>query len=142
MYTKIFLENLYEAFADSPTVIEKVESHDCMAARWLDDNSETTISCYEVMTATSLEALKEISRIKILRRQVYSDFVSGKCYAKDEDKKRGAGCPRLYAQMTDDYAVLEAFPCTAIWGCFISDCPKFKSGECWKKFDALGFKIK
>lgn len=141
MYTKTFLENLHKAFADSPTVIAKVESHDCMAGRWLDDNSEPAISCYEVMSATSLEALKEVSRIKILRRQVYKDFVSGKCYAESEDKIRGAGCPRLYGQHTSDDDVLEAFPCNEVWG-FIPDCPKFKSGECWKKFDALGFKIK
>ena len=141
MYSKIFLENLHEAFADSPTVIEKVESHDCMAGRWLDDNSEATISCYEVMKATSLEELKEVSRIKILRRKVYGDYMSGECYAKDEDRKRGAGCPRLYGQNTCDHDVLEAFPCSGVWG-FIPDCPKYKSGECWKRFDALGLKIK
>ena len=141
MYSEIFLKNLHEAFADSPTIIEKVESHDCMAGRWLDDNSATTISCYEVMKATSLEALKEVSRIKILRRKVYGDYMSGKCYANDEDRKRGAGCPRLYGQNTGDYAVLEAFSCNGVCG-FIPDCPKYKSGECWKRFDDLGLKIK
>lgn len=141
MYSEIFIKELHEAFADTQIVVDKVESHDCMAGRWLDDNSETTISCYDVVKATSLEELKETARIKILRRKVYGDYMSGKCYSKDEDRKRGAGCPRLYGQNANDGAVLKAFPCHEVWG-FIPDCPKYKSGECWKRFDELGLKIR
>lgn len=141
MYSKTFLKNLYEAFADNPTVIEKVESHACMAGRWLADNTETAISFYEIMKATSLEELKEATRIKILRRRVYDDYISGRCYDNDDDRKRGNGCPRLYGQHTGDNDVLEAFPCKEVWG-YIPDCPKFKSGECWERFDALGLRIK
>lgn len=140
MCSETFLKELHEAFADSPTVIEKVENHDCMAGRWLYDNSETTISCNEIMKATSLEALKEVARIKILRQKVYSDYVSGKCYSYDEDRKRHAGCPRMYGQSTCDNEILKAFPCDGVWG-YIPDCPKYKSGECWKRFDELGFRI-
>ena len=105
--------------------------------RYMDDNIESGIPYQEVLSASSLAELKaKASRIK-MKHDLHYALRTGTCFSNQSDARKEIGCPRLLAQSTDDLKMLEAFSCDGVF--CIPDCPKFASGECWKRFDELGF---
>ena len=134
-YSKEFVDAMDEVFKGW----RKYENSGLLL-RFMDDNTEFGIPYYEVLEATSLGKLKaKASRIN-MKHDLYNAVLSGRCYQDEEEARRQVGCPRLYAQRGNDEAILSAFTCYGVF--CIPDCPKFKTGECWKRFDELGFKIK
>ena len=108
-----------------------------MLGRYIDDSSNTSIHYKEILSANSLEQLKERARCIEQRRQLRTEFNSGSCYTTTEEKRKAAGCPRCYAQMTNNMDLLASFSCEGVD--FFPDCPKYKTSVCWDKFDTLGF---
>lgn len=108
--------------------------------RYLDDGESGTFHYTEILEAKSLEELQNKARIKERKIKLYKSFIDGSCYENENDRREHLGCPRLYAQNSGDREALNAFPCYEVNG-WIPGCPKFKTGECWKRFDKLGLKM-
>lgn len=141
MFSKKFLDEVNALYPDWKDLHEAIEHNSGMVGRYLDDASWCVwFSPENILEASSLEELQAKAKIEMRKRKLYKDYMSGKCYESEDDKRAGAGCPRLYGQNTGDRAVLDAFRCYDVFG-FIPDCKKFKTGECWKKFDELGLKM-
>lgn len=133
MYDKQFSDAMDDLY---PGWREYVSSG--MLDRFMDDNTESGIPYQEVLDAKSLSELKaKASRIKMKHDLLHAERC-GSCYQELDEARKALGCPRIYAQCANDDAVLEAFDCSGVR--YIPDCPKFESGECWNRFDQLGFK--
>lgn len=135
MYSKQFTEAMDIAFPGW----RKYENSS-MLDRFMDDNTEYGIPYQEVLAASSLGELKaKASRIK-MKHDLFHSFRTGACFQDQSEARKNLGCPRIYAQNAQDEAALEAFTCYGVF--HIPDCPKFATGECWKRFDELGFTMK
>ena len=108
--------------------------------RYMDDNKENGIPYQKVLDACSLAELKAMASIIKMKHDLHHALRSGSCYQDDSRAREELGCPRLYAQCANDEAALEAFSCAGVF--HIPSCPKFASGECWKRFDELGLFIR
>ncbi len=140
VFKKDFIDEakaLYPAWDDLHRAIEIGSG---MIDRYLDDSTPTGIGYREILAATSLEELKKKALVIKRKNDLFESYRSGSCYQTESDRRECAGCPRAYAQMADDAAALDAFQCYGVF--HIPDCPKFRSGECWRKFDSLGLKMK
>ena len=135
MYSKQFAEAMDIAFPGW-----RKYKNSSMLDRFMDDNTKNGIPYQEVLAASSLGELKSrASRIK-MQHDLHHALRTGGCYEGKEEARKNLGCPRIYAQNASDDAALEAFICPGVF--YIPDCPKFASGECWKRFDELGFTMK
>lgn len=110
-----------------------------MLGRFMDDNTESGIPYQEILNASSLAELKAKASIIKMKHDLYTAYNTGGCYTNKAEAKKMVGCPRIWAQCANNQAALDAFPCYGVF--CIPDCPKFKTGECWKRFDELGFKM-
>lgn len=140
MFTQKFIDEAKALYPDWHSLHEAIEKGSGIVGRYLDDAQASGISASDVLRATSLEELKEKAELIKRKEQLYADYRSGRCYENEDDKRKQLGCPRLYGQSTNDLATLDAFECLGVG--YIPSCPKFKTGECWKKFDDLGLALK
>ncbi len=93
-----------------------------------------------ILYANSLEELKQKALVLKRKSDLRTALFTGECYQSESVRRKEVGCPRIYAQNTNDMRVMNAFPCYGI--SYIPDCPKFHTGECWMHFDELGFRMK
>ena len=140
MFSKEFLDEVNALYPDWKDLHEAIEQNSGIVGRYLADASYINFSPEDILKASGLEELQAKAKIAKRKRKLYKDYMSGVCYESENDRRAGAGCPRLYGQNTGDRAVLDAFKCYDVFG-FIPDCKKFKTGECWKKFDEQGLKM-
>lgn len=140
-FSKKFIEEVKELYPSFTSLHKAIENGSGMVGRYLDDAEDGKISYTKILEANSLEELKQEARRIERRLNLYKSYMSGACYESEEERRKEVGCPRLYAQASADYPVLDAFECLCCHG-YIPECPKFKSGECWDRFDELGFKLK
>ena len=140
MFKKEFISEakaLYPTWNDLHTAIE---SGLAIVGRYLDDSTPTGINYHEVLSAESLDELKQKAMIIKRKNDLLNAYRSGACYQTECEKRKSVGCPRLYAQMAGDDDTLNAFKCYGVF--HIPSCSKFSSGECWKRFDELGLQMK
>jgi len=140
MFSKQFIDEAKALYPTWHALHEAIANGSGIIGRYLDDSTPTAIDYREVLAAASLEELKRKAIIIKRKNDLYNAYRSGSCYQTESDKRKGVGCPRLYAQMTDDEAALDAFHCYGVY--HIPDCKRFDTGECWELFDALGLKMK
>lgn len=140
MFSKWFVDEartLYPGWSDLQAAIA---SGDPIIGRYLDDAAPSGIDVNTVLRATSLESLQQKASIIKRKQNLCHAYRSGRCYDDKEARRKNAGCPRLYAQYNNDEDALNAFDCVGVF--CIPDCPKFKTGECWDRFDQLGLTMK
>lgn len=140
MFKKEFIDEAKALYPTWGDLHKAIENGSGIIDRYLDDCTPTAIDYREVLAATSLDELKRKAMIIKRKNDLLHAYRSGSCYQTESERREGVGCPRLYAQMTDDDATLKAFHCSGVF--HIPSCPKFSSGECWKRFDELGLKMK
>lgn len=140
MYAKWFVDEAKALYPNCDGLHKAIENGSSIVGRYLDDNAPSGLSCNEVLSAVSLESLQQKAMVVKRKQDLYHAFVSGRCYESDEACRKALGCPRIYAQGANDEEALDAFFCAGVG--FIPDCPKFMTGECWKRFDELGLKMK
>lgn len=140
MFKKEFINEARALYPTWDSLHEAIESGSGIIGRYLDDSTPTAIDYREVLAATSLEELKRKATLIKRKNDLYESYMSGSCYQTDKERRENVGCPRLYAQMADDDSALRAFQCYGVF--HIPDCPKFKTDECWKRFDELGLKMR
>lgn len=140
MFKKEFIEEAKALYPNWSDLHRAIEQNSGIIGRYLDDETPDGISYREILAASSLSELK--AKAGIIKRQhdLRNAYFSGSCYQTEEDRRCNVGCPRLYAQMTDDDDALHAFQCAGVF--HIPSCPKFKTGECWSRFDELGLQMK
>ena len=139
-YKASFMREVKELYPEWVMLHEALNKGSVMVGRYLDDASNERITCEEILCADSLKDLQDKARIIKRKEKLYRDYISGACYETEEERRREAGCPRLYAQNSGDIKALDAFTCLNVF--YIPQCPKFDTGECWKRFDELGLQIK
>lgn len=140
MFKQEFIDEAKALYPTWKALHEALENSYGIIGRYLDDSSPAGISYTEILSASSLAELKEKAMILKRKHDLYRAYMSGACYQTDETRREQLGCPRLYAQATMDEKALDAFQCHGVF--HIPDCPKFKTGVCWDRFDALGLKMK
>lgn len=140
VFNQSFIEEAKALYPQWTALHEAIQNNSEIIGRYLDDAAENGIHYEDILRATSLEELKEMAGILKRKCELCKAYLSGSCYVSTEEARKNLGCPRLYAQNSDDKAALEAFPCYEVTG-WIPDCKKFKTGECWKRFDELGLII-
>lgn len=140
MFKKDFISEAKELYPTWDDLHKAIESGSGIIDRYLDDSTPRGIDYREILAATSLDELKKKAMIIKRKNDLFTSYRNGSCYQTEDEKRANTGCPRLYAQRADDEAALNAFDCAGVF--YIPDCPKFKTGECWARFDALGLKMK
>lgn len=139
MFTESFVKEAKALFPGWTGLHEAIDHGDSqIVMRYLDDNREPGIHYTEVLSATSLDELKAKAMIIKRKRDLYHSMSSGECYQDEDERRKNFGCPRCYAQSTNDSEALKAFPCCVVF--YFPSCEHYNTGECWAKFDALGLK--
>lgn len=139
-FKKSFIDEAKSLYPTWDDLHEAIKNNWGIVGRYLDDSAPNGIGYMEILNATSLEELQAKARIIKRKNDLLHAYRSGSCYGTEESRRENVGCPRLYAQMANDDAALDAFQCVGVF--HIPSCPKFKSGECWDRFDSLGLKMK
>ena len=140
MFKKSFIEEAKALYPTWGDLHKAIENGSGIIDRYLDDSTPNGIGYMEILNATSLEELQAKALIIKRKNDLLHAYRSGRCYMSEESRRENVGCPRLYAQMANDEDALNAFNCYGVF--HIPSCPKFKTGECWDKFDSLGLKMK
>lgn len=138
MYSQSFINRVKEVYPNSPTIIELAEKGSDMLGRYLDDNSNDTLTPNMVLTSTYAELLAWATRAQE-KRDLYHLYTTGACY--DTSDLETKMCPILYMQNNCDkekmafedaickeVGYVSYFPSCKKWGC---------KGECWKKYYQL-----
>lgn len=139
MFSKQFIDEAKALYPSWDDLHAAIANESGIVGRYLCDSAPDGISYQDVLSATSLDALKKKAVIIKRKNDLYMAYCNGSCYQSEAERREHLGCPRLYAQSTDDDAALYAFKCYGVF--HIPSCPKFKTGECWKRFDDLGLKM-
>ncbi len=140
MFRQEFIDEAKALYPGWRGLHDAIASGSGIIGRYLDDSTPDGIGYEEILAASSLSELKEKAMVIKRKNDLYHAYCSGTCYQTDRDRRDQIGCPRLYAQMTDDDAALDAFRCYGVF--HIPSCQKFESGECWERFDELGLNMK
>lgn len=140
MFAKWFIDEAQQLYPGCKGLHDAIRECNPIIGRYLDDGAPSGISADTILEAESLESLQRQAAIIKRKQNLYHYYMSGKCYEDPEVRRKNAGCPRLYAQANNDKAALDAFFCAGVG--LIPDCPKFRTGECWKRFDELGLVMK
>ena len=140
MFKQEFIDEAKALYPTWKALHEALENGRDIVGWYLNDNIPQGVSYAEILSASSLAELKEKAMVLKRKNDLYHAYVSGACYQTDETRREHLGCPRLYAQATMDQKALDAFQCYGVF--HIPDCPKFKTGVCWDRFDTLGLKMK
>lgn len=140
MFAKWFIDEARTLYPGWKELQDAIQTGNPIIGRYLDDAAPSGMDVDTILRAKSLESLQQCAAIIKRKQYLYHSYVSGKCYDNSEVRRQKAGCPRLYAQANNDEAVLNAFYCAGV--SYIPDCPKYKTEECWRRFDELGFDMK
>lgn len=140
MFTQKFIDEAKALYPTWTDLHNAIASGSGIIGRYLDDSTPDGIGYQEILDASSLDELKQKAMVIKRKNDLYEAYCSGACYSSERDRREQMGCPRLYAQSADDYAALDAFQCIGVF--HIPNCPKFATGECWKRFDELGLTMK
>ena len=140
MFKNDFISEAKELYPTWDELHKAIENDSGIIDRYLDDSTPRGIDYREILAATSLDELKKKAMIIKRKNDLLASYRNGSCYQTEDERRINTGCPRLYAQMANDEAAIDAFACPGVF--FIPNCPKFKTGECWARFDELGLKMK
>lgn len=137
-YTQEFINRVKQLYPASTEMHRLAEDGNYFLGRWLDDSSCGGFDPNEVLN-TSHEDLIIKAKEMQARRQLYDDFVSGKCYATEDLHK--TMCPEMYMQNSGNPKRYELNKqiCTGVgYVGFYPDCKKWECKEqCWAKYDEL-----
>lgn len=142
-YTQEFIDRVKQLYPSSAEMHRLAEEGNYFLGRWLDDSSSSGFSPSEVLNMPYEDLIKR-AKERQAKRELYADFVSGKCYTADGLHK--AMCPAMYMQNSchPNRYEFEKQVCTGVGyvGCF-PDCKKWDCREqCWAKYDELTEEIR
>ena len=140
MFKKEFIDEAKCLYPKWNELHEAIQNGSAIIDRYLCDATPTSIGYKRILEAQSLEEIKQVAMIIKRKNDLYQSYRTGTCYETEDERRNKMGCPRLYAQNNNDNDALNNFFCYGV--SYIPDCPKFKTGECWRHFDELGLKMK
>ena len=138
IYAQEFIDRVKKLYPNSAEMHRLAEEGNYFLGRWLDDSSSGGLSPSEVLN-TPYEDLIRRAQEMDAKRELYADFVSGKCYTTDGLHK--SQCPAMHMQnsFNPNRYELSKQICTGVGyvGCY-PDCKKWGCREqCWAKYDEL-----
>lgn len=137
-YTQEFIDRVKELYPDCKEMHRLAEEGNAFLGRWLDDSSYGGIDPDTILN-TSYEELKRKAEIQKQKRELYSDFTTGRCYSVENMRK--AQCPALYLQSinANNRYELEKKICVGVgYVGYFPGCKKWECKEqCWKKYDEV-----
>ena len=135
MYSREFIEKVKRVYPDSPNIIDAAERGLSILGRYLDDSSCGSISSSMVM-ALSHEELLARAAVMQTRRELYSDWFSGRCYTAETREEQM--CPAYYMQNNGDRDKydFEQIACKEVgWVSTFSSCKNWGCKQkCWQKY--------
>ena len=138
IYTQEFINRIKQVYPNNIELHRLAEEGNQFLGRWLDDSSSGGFSPSEVLQ-TPYEDLITQARQMQTRRELYNDFVSGRCYSVDGLKK--TMCPAMYLQNSNNTKRYEFTDkiCTDVgYVGYYSHCRKLECKEqCWNKYNEL-----
>ena len=137
-YTQEFIDRVKALYPNSAEMHRLADEGNYFLGRWLDDSSSAGFSADEILN-TPYEKLIEEAKILKEKRQLYRDFLEGRCYSTEEFRKRE--CPAVYLQNTNanDRYEMEKKICVGVgYVGYYPDCKKWNCKEqCWVKYDEI-----
>lgn len=135
-YTKDFVDRVKELYPNSTEMHRLAEQGDRFLGRYLDDSSCDGFSPDKILNTPYDELIRQAHILK-KKRELYSDFIAGKCYSNENIRK--SQCPSMYFQSNNvsNRYELEKKICTCYVGYF-PDCKNWECKEkCWAKYDEV-----
>ena len=140
-YTQEFINRVKQLYPNSTEMHRLAEEGNYFLGRWLDDSSYGGFSPSEVLNTTHEDLVAKAKEMQA-RRELYADFVSGKCYSTEDLHK--VQCPAMYMQNSShpkryefekqictDVGYVGYYPNCKKWGC---------KEQCWTKYDELNWR--
>lgn len=135
-YTSEFINRVKELYPTCEEMHRLADEGNPFLGRWLDDSSSGGFGPDEVLN-TPYKKLVEKALAMKKRRELYSDFITGKCHS--EENMRKTQCPIMYLQKNNskDRFAMEKLVCTGVgYVGYYSDCKNWNCKEkCWEKYD-------
>ena len=137
-YTHEFINRVKELYPDCAEMHKLAEEGNYFLGRWLDDSSEGGFSPSKILN-TPHEELKRQAEILKKKRELYGDFLSGKCYTNEN--MRQVKCPSMYMQTNNisNRFELEQKICVGVgYVGYFPGCKNWNCKEkCWAKYDEV-----
>lgn len=138
MYTQDFVNRVKELYPNSTEMHRLAEEGNYFLGRYLDDSSCGGFSPNQILN-TSYEELRKQAVLLEKQRELYADFVSGRCYSTEDMRK--TQCPSMYFQTNNvnNRYELEKQICTGVgYVGYFPDCKNWSCKEkCWAKYDEI-----
>lgn len=137
-YTQEFINRVKQLYPNSVEMHRLAEEGNYFLGRWLDDSSCGGFSPSAVINMPYEDLIAKAKEMQD-RRQLYADFVSGRCYTTEGLHK--SQCPAMHMQNSNNpnRYEFEKQICAGVGyvGCY-PDCKKWGCREqCWAKYDEL-----
>ena len=137
-YTQEFIDRVKQLYPNCTEMHRLAEEGNYFLGRWLDDSSSGEINPSEVLNMSHEDLINKAKEMRA-RRELYADFISGKCYTAYGLHK--SQCPAMHMQNScnPNRYEFEKQICTGVGyvGCY-PDCKKWGCREqCWEKYDEL-----
>lgn len=142
-YTQEFINRVKQLYPNSTEMHRLAEEGNYFLGRWLDDSSCGGFSPSEVLNTPYEDLIIKAKQLQA-RRDLYADFIGGKCYSTEDLHK--SQCPAMYMQNSNNpnrYEFAKQICAGVGYIGYYPDCKKWGCKEqCWGKYDELNGELK